>query len=243
MQQPELSIVVPVFNEAANFPKTYRKVKELIKTPHRMLVVYDFDGDSTVPVVRELMQSDPTLQLVKNDIGRGPGNALKAGFQAVASGPVLVIMADLADDLNDVEPMLALYRQGADVVCGSRYMRGGRQVGGPFVKSTLSRLAGVSLYYVRGVPTHDITNNFKLYNAAFLKDITIESKAGFSIAMEITVKAFLHGKKIAEVPTTWYDRVDGKSNFKLFTWLPQYLRWYFLAFRPKYKHAHVGQRT
>jgi len=231
---PELTIVVPVFNEAANFPKTYRTIKEFVAAPHRILVVYDFDADTTVPVVRELMASDPRLALVKNDIGRGPGNALKAGFAAAPEGPVLVVMADLADDLRDVAPMLELYAQGYDIVCGSRYMRGGRQIGGPLVKRTLSRLAGVSLYYVRGIPTHDITNNFKLYDSAFLKQIHIESEAGFSIAMEITVKAFLHGKRITEVPTTWSDRVDGKSNFKLFAWLPQYLRWYVLAFSPRY---------
>lgn len=229
---PELTIVVPVFNEAANFPKTYRTIKELISAKHRILVVYDFDADTTVPVVRELMVADPKLELVKNNIGRGPANALKAGFAVAPDGPVLVVMADLADDLRDVAPMLALYAQGFDIVCGSRYMKGGRQIGGPLIKRTLSRLAGVSLYYVRGVPTHDITNNFKLYNGAFLRQIHIESKAGFSIAMEITVKAFLNGKRIAEVPTTWSDRVDGKSNFKLLAWLPQYLRWYLLAFQP-----------
>jgi len=56
---------------------------------------------------------------------------------------------------------------------------------------------------------------------------------GFSIAMEITVKAFLIGKKITEVPTTWRDRTDGKAKFKLLKWLPQYMRWYLFAFQPK----------
>ena len=113
-------------------------------------------------------------------------------------------------------------------------MHGGRQIGGPMVKRLLSRLAGLSLYYLRGVPTHDITNNFKLYDSGVLKNITIESKMGFSIAMEITVKAFLMRKKITEVPTTWRDRTEGEARFKLLKWLPQYLHWYFLAFRPKY---------
>lgn len=234
MRDAPLNIIIPVFNEDKNFPDTYRAIREHLGPEPRIRVVYDFDEDTTVPVAKKLAEHDPHLTLLKNTLGRGPANALRAGFNFVQSGPVLVVMADLADDLGDVPAMVKLYRQGADIVCGSRYMRGGRQIGGPFVKRTLSRLAGLSLYHMRGIPTHDITNNFKLYDSRLLKSVTIESEMGFSIAMEITVKAFLIGRKIAEVPTTWRDRTEGEAKFKLLTWLPQYVRWYVLAFRPKY---------
>ncbi len=233
----ELSIVIPVFNEDKNFPKTYAAIKKHVKTPNQLLVVYDFDEDTTVPVVKKLAKNDKDLKLVKNNLGRGPLNALVSGFKAVKSGPVLVVMADLADDLKDVDKMVKLYKDGNDIVCGSRYMKGGQQLGGPFVKRTLSRLAGVSLFYIRRIPTHDITNNFKLYNGQFLNGIEIESTRGFSVAMEITVKGFLAGKKIAEVPTTWRDRTEGEANFNLWAWLPQYLRWYFHAFHPKSRNG------
>src|SRR5579863_6013648 len=164
----KLSIVVPVFNEAKNFPHTYQAIKEHIPTKHQIITVYDFEGDTTVPVVKRLAKKDQDLKLVRNDLGRGPLNALKCGFAAVKSGPVLVVMADLSDDLSDVNKMLRLYKSGNDIVCGSRYMRGGRQIGGPLVKRTLSRLAGLSLYYLRGIPTHDVTNNFRLYDSDFL---------------------------------------------------------------------------
>lgn len=234
MRDETLHIIVPVFNEEKNFPDTYHEIRAHLGNEPRIIVVYDFDEDTTIPVVKELALHDPNLVLLRNTLGRGPANALKAGFASVSSGPVLVVMADMSDDMKDVPTMLALYRQGADVVCGSRYVRGGRQIGGRLLKRTLSRLAGISLYYLRGIPTHDITNNFKLYDGAMLKRITIESKMGFSIAMEITVKAFLMGKNITEVPTTWRDRTGGEAKFKLFKWLPQYLHWYFFAFRPKH---------
>lgn len=235
MRDTELHIIVPVFNEDKNFPKTYSSIREHLGAGPNIIVVYDFDEDTTVPTVRKLAEQDSALTLLKNTLGRGPANALRAGFRSVQSGPILVVMADLSDDLRDVRTMIDLYRKGSAVVCGSRYMRGGRQIGGPLVKRMLSRLAGLSLYYMRGIPTHDITNNFKLYDSEMLKSITIESKMGFSIAMEITVKAFLAGKTITEVPTTWRDRTEGEARFKLFKWLPQYLRWYFLAFRPRHK--------
>ena len=80
------------------------------------------------------------------------------------------------------------------------------------------------------MPTHDPTNNFKLYARRFLEGTTIESRAGFELALELTVKATLAGRQVAELPTTWRDRAAGQSNFKLRAWLPHYLRWYGRAF-------------
>jgi dolichol-phosphate mannosyltransferase len=59
----------------------------------------------------------------------------------------------------------------------------------------------------------------------------IESHAGFELALELTVKATIDGRVVAELPTTWRDRTTGKSNFRLRQWLPHYLRWYLLALR------------
>lgn len=230
---PLLYVVTPVFNEAENFPALYEEVKKKIKTPHKLVVVYDFDEDTTVPVAKKYQKNDKDLVLHKNTRGRGALNALLSGFDYVPSGPVLVTMADLSDELGIVDAMYQKYIDGADLVCGSRYMKGGKQIGGPFIKRTLSRLAGVSLYYVRRVPTHDVTNNFKLYDKAFLDTVTIESQGGFEVAMEITVKAFRAGKKIVELPSTWRDRTAGEANFKLWKWLPSYLHWYFYAFGRK----------
>jgi hypothetical protein len=154
---------------------------------------------------------------------------MKAGIAASRGDYVLVSMADGSDEPEVVDEMVALAREGADVVAASRYMRGGHQVGGPLAKRTLSRLAGLSLHWFGGVATHDPTNNFKLYSTRLLRAVRIESRAGFELALELTVKATLGGLRVAEVPTTWRDRTAGESNFKLRKWLPQYLRWYAIA--------------
>jgi len=136
------------------------------------------------------------------------------------------MMADLSDDPGDVDRMVELARGGADVVSGSRYMRGGRQLGGPLLKRMMSRTAGLSLHWLGGVPTHDPTNNFRLYSRRLLESVQVESVAGFELAIELTVKAHLAGRRVAEVPTTWRDRTAGESRFRLWDWLPHYLRWY-----------------
>lgn len=224
-----LSVIVPVYNEDENFPRLIDAIDQRLPQPFRVLVVYDFDEDTTVPVARELATTRPYLSLVKNELGRGPANAIRAGFQAADNGPALVIMADLSDDLNDVAPMLELYHSGCRIVCASRYMQGGKQLGGPLLKRTLSRLAGLSLYYLVGFPTHDATNNFRLYDAALVNELQIESEQGFEIALELTAKAFVRGEQIGEIPTTWKDRDAGESRFQLFRWLPKYFRWYRYA--------------
>jgi glycosyltransferase involved in cell wall biosynthesis len=237
---PVLSVVIPVYNEGEAVAPVLRSLSDALRTPHELVVVYDFDGDTTVPVVERLAADIPELRGLRNDLGRGVLNAMKAGIGGTTGDLVLISMADGSDEPGLVEPMVALARGGAAVVAASRYMRGGRQIGGPLVKRTLSRAAGLSLHWLAGVPTHDPTNNFKLYRRDFLDSITIESEAGFELALELTVKATIAGRRVAELPTVWRDRTAGQSNFKLRKWLPHYLRWYLAALRARI--ARVARR-
>jgi glycosyltransferase involved in cell wall biosynthesis len=231
---PLLSIVMPVFNEGEAVEPVIRALTAGVQTAHEILVVYDFDEDPTVPVIARLADELPAVRGLRNDLGRGVLNAMKAGIAASAGPYVLITMSDGSDEPEIVDSMVALAQDGADVVAASRYMRGGGQIGGPPLKRLMSRTAGLTLHWFAGVPTHDPTNNFKLYSRRFLDTVTIESRAGFELALELTVKATLAGRRVAEVPTTWRDRTAGQSNFKLRKWLPQYLRWYGRAFRGRF---------
>jgi dolichol-phosphate mannosyltransferase len=224
---PALSIVIPVYNEGENVVATLRGVvDETHMRPIEVLVVHDFDEDTTVPVVKRLQAEMPELRLHRNTLGRGVLNAMKSGLRAARAPYVLVAMGDGSDNPNDIDPMYELARGGADVVAGSRYMRGGRQLGGPLLKRTMSRAAGLSLHWLGGVPVHDATSNFRLYSKRLLNQVTIESTGGFELGIELTVKAYLLGMRVAEVPTTWRDRAVGQSRFQLWQWLPRYLKWY-----------------
>ena len=117
-------------------------------------------------------------------------------------------------------------------------MRGGRQVGGPPLKRLMSRTAGLTLHWFAGVPDPRPDQQLQALLAALpRRDVTIESTAGFELALELTVKATLAGRRVAEVPTTWRDRTAGQSNFKLRKWLPHYLHWYRLAFTGRARRA------
>lgn len=233
-----LNIVVPVYNEAENFPRFYESIRNHVQTPFKLLVVFDHDEDTTVPVARAVAEQDGRVELVKNEF-KGVLGALKTGLRRPGGRAVLVTMADGSDDHSQIDEMFNLFNQGHALVVASRYSRGGRQEGGPFLKGLLSRAAGVSLRYLAGLPTSDPTNSFKLYSRELVDSVEIESGGGFEIGLELTVKAFQRGLKITELPTVWKDRMAGKSNFKLAKWLPFYLRWYLeaFAFRAGFRRA------
>ena len=227
-ETPALSVVIPVYNEGENVAPTLRGVVEHTHVrPLEVLVVHDFDEDTTVPVVKRLQADMPELRLHRNTLGRGALNALKSGLRAARAPYVLVTMGDGSDDPGDIDAMYGLARGGADVVAGSRYVRGGHQHGGPLLKRTMSRAAGLSLHWLGGLPVHDATSNFRLYSKRLLNQVTIESRGGFELGLELTVKAYRLGLPVAEVPTTWRDRTEGESRFKLWEWLPRYLHWYW----------------
>ncbi len=229
-----LSIIIPVYHEEKNILKVISSITKYVHTPHEIILVYDNQEDPTVPVVKQYLQTNKKkgIYLQQNIVGNKEGvmNAIKTGFHVANGEAVVVIMADLADDIRQVDTMYALIQQqSVDIVCASRFMKGGKKIGGPFIKNLLSRTACLTLYYLFRIPTHDATNAFKMYRSSLFTNITIESKGGFEYSLEIILKAHKKGYTIAEIPTVWKDREEGKSNFKLLSWLPYYLQWYLTA--------------
>lgn len=236
-EQLRYSVVLPVFNEAENIGAFCLKARDELPGGFELLVSYDFDEDTTLPALASLSDSDkpPIVRLVRNRLGRGARYAIEAGMREAAADVVVVMMADLSDDFTAAGEMISRVERGADVVCASRYMRGGRQIGGPWLKGMMSRVAGVSLHWLAGLPTHDPTNSFKAYSRRFLSDVEIETPAGFSLGIELTVKAHFGGGRVEQVPASWYDRSAGQSRFQLWKWLPHYLRWYMWAIKQRFK--------
>ncbi len=219
-------MVIPVFNEAENILRTLSELDRHLPVSAVAYVVYDFPEDSTLTVLPQFQSSRLEVRPCLNEFGGGALNAIKWGLAIAREEAVLVVMGDLSDDLASLGPMWEKFNGGWDVVCGSRYMKGGRQIGAPWLKGHLSRWAGLSLRLLTGIPTHDVTNSFKLYRRAVLEQITLESSGGFEVGMEIVIKAWASGFRVCEVPTIWRERDAGGSRFRLWAWLPNYLRWY-----------------
>ncbi len=251
MDKLALSVVMPVYNEGQNIAPTLKSLAETLTDPFELLIVYDFDGDSTLPVAKELAGRYPMMRLVKNDICRGPSGAIRAGIRAAKAPRILVAMADLCDDFSQIPRMMDKVPAQADIACPSRYCEGGVQELKPSLKVWAPKFAGRLLHWFTNLP-YDPTNSYKLYSADLLNQMTLTSTVSFSVTLEIVAKAHVLGKRLWEFPTTWHNRQHGETSFKLGRSLVTYTPWFLLAllrnrlfavpssfFRARFKKAHV----
>lgn len=223
-----LSLVVPAHNEQDNIVEVVNNIETSIGISHELIIVNDHSQDRTRQLVEQLKEKYKNLRLVDNKSKKGFANALRTGFRNASCELVVPVMADLCDELATVSKMYQKIAEGYDLVCGSRYMRGGRHIGGPKIKGFFSSMVGRSLHYLLSLPTHDISNAFKMYRRELLNKVETSSE-GFEISMEIPLKAYNLGFKITEVPTVWRGRQKGKSNFRTLQLTPKYLRLYIWA--------------
>jgi glycosyltransferase involved in cell wall biosynthesis len=241
--EPRVSVVMPAYNEGKEIIEVLDRLFESVKLSCEVLVVVDSEEDTTIPVIGEYAQKEPRIRCLVNTYGSGPANAIRYGIDA-AAGPVAVItMADGCDDPRQIDDLARLVERGVAVAAASRYMAGGQQVGGPYLKGMMSRTAGRSLRVFTHIGTRDATNSFKAYSTAFVREVGIDSRDGFEIGIELTAKAKRMRKPVAEIPTIWLDRQAGMSNFKVAKWIPSYLRWYRFAFGPKLSAEQIRDRA
>ncbi len=223
-----IDLVIPARNEEENIALTIESIEKKLDLDYKIIVVNDHSDDGTVDLVAQLAAKYSNVMLIDNDGKKGFGVSLKKGFTAADSDLIIPVMADLCDDIGSIPDMRAKIIEGYDVVCGSRYMRGGTKRGGPLIQSFFSKVVGRSLRYLLGIPTSDVTNSFKCFKRRVLEAIDLSSR-GFEVSMEMGLKAYFAGFKMTEVPTVWRGRYLGKSKFYLFKVAPYYLRLYIWA--------------
>ena len=231
--KPRVSVIVTAYNEGEAIVTCLDRLLDAITLPCEILVVFDSSTDTTAPWVEKYQRADPRVTPVLNTYGRGPARAIRYGFDQATADVAVVTMADGCDDPMQIDSLVRLVERGVVVAAASRYMRGGSQIGGPLVKGTISRTAGITLYHLARVGTHDATNSFKAYSTNFVRAVGIESDAGFEVGIELVAKARRRRLPVAEIPTIWLDRAFGSSHFKMASWISKYLRWYFYAFGPR----------
>jgi len=241
--KPDVTVVIPVYNEGEVIMPCLDRILRAVTLPCEVLVVYDMAEDTTVPYIEKASRADSRVRGVLNLYGRGPANAIRFGFDEARSPVTVVTMADGSDDPMQIDELARLVERGVVVAAASRYMPGGQQVGGPRLKRALSRTAGKSLHVLGRVGTRDATNSFKAYSTEFVRQVGIDSRSGFEIGLELTIKATRLRLPVAEIPTIWLDRSLGDSRFELVRWLPSYLHWYRFAFGPKLTLESLSQRT
>ena len=231
--KPRVSVIVLAYNEGDAIVPCLERILDSVQLPCEILVVYDSPDDTSVPWIEKCRRADSRVVPVLNLYGRGPAHAIRFGFATATADVAVVTMADGCDDPMQIDALARLVDRGVAIAAASRYSRGGRQIGAPAVKSSLSRIAGISLNFLARVGTRDGTNSFKAYSTEFVRSVGIDSDEGFEVGLELVAKARRLRLPVAEIPTIWLERSSGQSHFNLLKWLPHYLKWYLYAFGSK----------
>ena len=221
----ELDILIPVFNEDEIIVKTIKNILSTVKCNFRILICYDYDEDPTIKIINENFNSNKIF-FIKN-FSRGFNNALKSGFNNSKSDAVLIYMADDHENHLMIDLCYKKFQEGYHVVCPSRFIKGGKMIGNPFLKGLLTKLVSFFLFNFTSFPIKDSTNSFRLFSKKLINKVKIESDKGFTMSLELTAKAHRFGYKIIEIPATWMEREKGKSRFKIISFILPYSKWLF----------------
>lgn len=230
----ELDIIIPVYEEQDNILKTLLGLKNKLNLNYRILIVYDYELDPTLKIIN-LNFTDKNILLLKNKYN-GLNGAVKTAFENSLSEAIVLYTAEDHQNFEVVNDMFKKFRLGYDIVCASRLANGGdyKLSKEPLLKKILVNMASFILRNFTNLATSDPTNGFRMFSKEVVKNISINSKYGFTFAIEILAKAYHLGYKITEVPSKSPIRNAGVSKFNFLTIL-FYLPWFFhiILFRPK----------
>lgn len=211
----ESLVVIPTYNEAKNIDPLVRKV--LATAAFDVLVVDDHSPDGTGVVADELARQYPGRVMVLHRSGKlGLGTAYVQGFTyALRAGYARVFQMD-ADFSHDPDHLPAMRDalDRADMVIGSRYVRGGSTCHWPLRRRILSRMGSAYAAVVLGLPLRDLTTGYKGFDRRVLEalDLNAIRSTGYSFQIEVTFRCYQQGFDIVEIPITFEDRRLGQSK-------------------------------
>jgi dolichol-phosphate mannosyltransferase len=215
----KLSIVIPAHNEEKNVGKCIDELRRVIgqthHIPYEIIVVNDNSVDGTEQVVRGQMAADPAIRLINRTPPSGFGRAVRSGLEEVQGDVVVIYMADLSDDPEDVVAYYRKIQEGYDCVYGSRFAKGSRTENYPLVKLVFNRLVNRCIQLLFWTRFNDLTNAFKAYRTSVVCDCGPYRASHFNITLEMSLSALIRGYQITQIPIHWYGRTWGTSKLKL----------------------------
>lgn len=206
-------VVIPTYDERENVRPMAEAVLRQADDVE-VLFVDDNSPDGTGAVIDGLSAANGRVHALHRMKKEGLGRAYVAGFShALSLGAEKVIQMD-CDFSHNPDDIPRLIAADADLVIGSRYVKGGSTPGWPFKRRLISRAGGVFIRTVTGMPIADPTGGFKCWKRHVLEALDLPSvqSAGYSFQLEMNHRTWKSGFKIAEVPIAFTDRVSGYSK-------------------------------
>jgi len=206
--QPEISIVVPLLNEAESLPELYQKIHqslERLKKKYQIIFVDDGSTDQSFEILKQIALNDPKVQVICFRRNFGQTAAMSAGFDLAEGSVIIPLDADLQNDPDDIGRLLDKLEQGYDIVSGWRSKR----KDGFILRRLPSILANWLIAKMTGVELHDLGCTLKAYRREVIENINLYGE----LHRFIPVLGHQIGAKITEIPVQHYPRTKGKSKY------------------------------
>jgi dolichol-phosphate mannosyltransferase len=214
---PRAVVCLPTYNERENLEAMIRALGEVLDTSRdAVLVIDDGSPDGTGEIADRLGQELPWVSVLHREHKDGIGPAYIAGFRHLLAGDtelVLEMDCDFSHDPSDV-PRLIAAAADADLVLGSRYVKGGGTENWSFLRRFVSRGGCIYAQVLLGVGVRDLTGGFKCFRRTALEaiDLGALSAHGYAFQIEATYRVLRAGLRVQEIPIRFVERRAGASK-------------------------------
>ena len=216
MRQPQVSIILPTYNESQNILRVLHSIKESIPTTvsAQTIVVDDNSPDGTGKIVEEYLRNmidtvGYTVEVIHRRAKTSLSSAILHGIKHAKGETIIVMDSDFSHPPSIIPKLLEALRNRCDIVVASRYIRGGKIDGWPTRRKIMSRFGTLIAKNVLNIKTADPMSGFFAFRKNLLDGISFDG-LGFKILMEMLVK--VRGARIIEIPYTFRDREKGNSK-------------------------------
>ena len=218
------STVTPARNESKNLPRLVASLNAVLgslQAPYEMIIVNDNSTDDSKAVLEGLRSRFPFLKPIHRASKPGVGNAIREGLENAKGRTIITLDGDLSHDPAEI-PLLLEGLDRCDMVCGSRYMSGGKADMG-LSRIVISGAFNIIFRKLIGIPVKDFTSGFRVYKRTVIDTITLKGSQ-FGVYIEIPIKAHLAGFKLTEAPITYHKRKFGTTQLSYLKQGPEYLK-------------------
>ncbi|MEA2645114.1 MAG: hypothetical protein QOE92_197 [Chloroflexota bacterium] len=215
--QPDLSVVVPAYNERNRLPPSLRAIDAYLRErglPGELIVVDDGSSDGTAAMVEEMVEEGLALRLIRHPENRGKGAAVRTGMLAATGRLVLFTDADLSTPIADVERLAAALDSGADVAIGSRAVdRRLVQVHQPLARELMGRVFNLFVQAIVLPGLKDTQCGFKAFRGEVAHELFEPLiSQGFEFDPEVLYRARRRGMSIVEIAVHWRNNPDTRVS-------------------------------
>jgi dolichol-phosphate mannosyltransferase len=225
---PSIWIIIPTYNERDNVAPITDAVLGAVPEAH-VLIVDDGSPDGTGELADEMAAVNPAISVIHRPAKQGLGRAYVAAFRDLLTRDADVVVqmdADFSHPVRFLPSLLEPLRTGrADLVLGSRYVKGGQIPKWNLLRRLVSRGGSIFAGVVLLLPYRDLTGGFKAWRAEALRAIDLDGlhAGGYAFQIETTFKARLAGARVVEVPITFEERRAGTSKMSMNIFMEAFL--------------------